>query len=186
MQVREILKRIKLYEIDYFLTYWPLKLSNIFGNSLAGAYLRAKMLGLLGFKIGKRVKIFHSFRIQNIVDISIGEGTFINNNVFIDVVNSYLKIGKYCEIGYNTVFTNANHQLISNFRTLRPVIDTKPIIIEDFVWLGCNCTILGGVTVGKGSVVAAGSVVTKDVPPNVLVGGVPAKIIKALELEENH
>jgi len=58
------------------------------------------------------------------------------------------------------------------------VID-KPTIIEDNVWIGGNCSILGGVTIGQGSIVAAGSVVTKDVSPNSIVGGVPAKFIRS-------
>jgi maltose O-acetyltransferase len=54
------------------------------------------------------------------------------------------------------------------------------IIIGDDVWIGMDCTILGGVSIGNGSVVAAGSVVTKSIPDNVLVGGVPAKVIKRI------
>lgn len=57
---------------------------------------------------------------------------------------------------------------------------SKPVIIEDNVWLATRCTILKGVTIGKGSVVAAGSVVTKDVPPNSVVAGVPARLIKKI------
>ena len=56
----------------------------------------------------------------------------------------------------------------------------KPVIIGDGCWIGANATIIGGVTIGEGAVVAAGAVVTKDVPPHTLVGGVPAKYIKSL------
>ena len=56
----------------------------------------------------------------------------------------------------------------------------KPIIIDDGCWIGANATIIGGVTIGEGAVVAAGAVVTKDVEPYTMVGGVPAKIIKEL------
>ncbi len=56
--------------------------------------------------------------------------------------------------------------------------EIKPVKIGDNVWIGCNSIILKGITIGNGAVVAAGSIVTKDVPPKVLVGGNPAKVIK--------
>jgi len=65
----------------------------------------------------------------------------------------------------------------------RPHIPYGDIVLEDNVWIGANSTVLGDVTIGKNSVVAAGAVVTKDVPPNCIVGGVPAKIIKKLTKE---
>ena len=66
----------------------------------------------------------------------------------------------------------------SDIHSLEGFVNHKPIRIEDKVWIGTNAIILKGVTIGKGAVVAAGSVVTKDVPPNSLVGGNPARIIK--------
>ncbi|NTU65300.1 MAG: hypothetical protein HGB05_18340 [Chloroflexi bacterium] len=57
---------------------------------------------------------------------------------------------------------------------------SAPVTIQDGTWLGARCIVLPGVTVGRGSVVGAGSVVTKDVPPNTLVGGVPAKVIRSI------
>ena len=60
----------------------------------------------------------------------------------------------------------------------------EPITIEDFVWLGCNVIILGGVTIGRGSVVCAGSLVHKDIPPEVLVAGSPARVVKSLKNKE--
>ena len=58
----------------------------------------------------------------------------------------------------------------------------KPIVIEDDVWIGCRAIALPGVIIGKNSVVAAGSVVTKNVPPNTMVGGNPAKLIKNIDM----
>jgi acetyltransferase-like isoleucine patch superfamily enzyme len=63
-------------------------------------------------------------------------------------------------------------------------IEGAPIVIEDNVWLGANVVVMPGVTIGKHSVVAAGSVVTKDVPPDTIVAGVPAKVVKKLDSEE--
>ncbi len=64
--------------------------------------------------------------------------------------------------------------------------DSHPILIEDYVWIGARAMILSGVTVGKGAVVMAGAVVTRDVPPFAIVGGVPAKVIGQRELRDPH
>jgi acetyltransferase-like isoleucine patch superfamily enzyme len=71
------------------------------------------------------------------------------------------------------------HQIGDEYQRARD-LNPEPINIEEGVWLGARCIILPGVTVGRGAVVAAGAIVTKDVPPNKLVAGVPAKVIKSL------
>lgn len=123
--------------------------------------------------------------------ITIGEGTYGELNIL-----SYknkeegLEIGNYVSIASNVWFilggnhqmnTYSNYPIASMFIELCPEKDalTKgKIIIEDEVWIGANVTILSGITIGKGAIVAAGSVVTKDVPPYSIVGGNPAKIIR--------
>lgn len=81
-------------------------------------------------------------------------------------------------IGHNVVLATINHDL--NPKNNRKNIYV-PIVIGNHVWIGSNATILQGVTIGEWAVVAAGAVVTKDVPPFAVVGGVPAKIIKTIE-----
>jgi acetyltransferase-like isoleucine patch superfamily enzyme len=80
-------------------------------------------------------------------------------------------------IGPNVSIITTNHPLEPSRR--RAATIGKPIVIEKSVWIATGATIIGGVTVGKNSVVAAGSVVTKDVPPNTLVGGNPARVIRS-------
>nr|WP_317170070.1 acyltransferase [Rhodocytophaga rosea] len=109
--------------------------------------------------------------------LSIGDHTFINTGVIISV-RSKVSIGKYCQIANQVIIMDNDFHGVENRDT--PEIP-QPIIIEDNVWLATRCMILKGVTIGKGAVVAAGAVVTKDVPPYTLVGGVPAKIIRTIQ-----
>ncbi len=90
-----------------------------------------------------------------------------------------VKIGNYVRITAHTIIVAPQH--IFKRRDI-PIceqgIESKGIIIEDDVWIGAHCTILDGVKIGKGAIIAAGAVVTKDVAPYSTVGGVPAKLIK--------
>lgn len=102
--------------------------------------------------------------------ISIGDNVFINRNCVI-CSHGKITIRDLVTIGPNTCIFDHDHGNSGSFIT-------APIVIEEGCWIGANVVILKGVTVGHDSIVAAGSVVTKNVPPNSVVGGVPAKIIK--------
>ncbi len=168
-------------ELNFTFSYFLIKLLDLFGWGITASYLRAKILKLMGFKIGNGSKLMTGVTIHsNDVPLEIGDETFINKNVFFDVGSTPIKIGNYCDIGFNTVFSNAKHVLKSDFQTRRGHEKNNPILVEDFVWIGCNATILGGVTIGKGSVVAAGSVVVSNIPANSLAAGIPAKVIKEI------
>lgn len=98
---------------------------------------------------------------------------FINRNGNIRCFNKIV-IGNNCKISEECIISDSdNHKIINNEKP-----NSIPIIIEDNVWIGLRSMILKGVTIGKGSIVAGGSVVTKDVPQDSLVGGVPARVIK--------
>lgn len=103
--------------------------------------------------------------------LTLGSG-YINNHVTIDCFES-ITIGHDVAISSGvTIRDSDNHSINGNTEV------SAPIVIEDRVWIGLNATILKGVRIGSGSVVAAGAVVTSDVPRSSLVGGVPAKVIK--------
>lgn len=112
-------------------------------------------------------------------NIHVGEDFLANYNVSIQDV-AEVRIGDYCLIGPHTVITTTGHPLSPKARRAHHAT-SNPITIGNDVWIGANCTIVGGVTIGNNVVVAAGAVVTKNVPDNCLVGGVPAKVIKPLE-----
>ncbi|WP_176555791.1 2,3,4,5-tetrahydropyridine-2,6-dicarboxylate N-acetyltransferase [Virgibacillus ndiopensis] len=99
----------------------------------------------------------------------VGEGTMIDMNA---VLGGRATVGKNCHIGAGTVLAGV----------IEPP-SAKPVVIEDDVVIGANVVVLEGVTVGKGAIVAAGAIVTKDVAPNTLVAGTPAKVLK--EIDEN-
>lgn len=99
----------------------------------------------------------------------------MNNNVSIFCIYR-IEIGEGVIIGDNVIIRDSDSHQISYEGHTQEV--SSPIIIEDHVWIGVNCTILKGVRIGKGAVIAAGAVVTKDIPAGCLAGGVPAKVLK--------
>lgn len=108
--------------------------------------------------------------------ILIGDNTTINRNTNILF---QVKIGSNVSIAPNVVIIGANHVFVDPHKTIKSQGSiSKGIIIEDDVWIATNSSILDGITIGKGSVVAAGAVVNKNVPPYSVVAGVPAKIVK--------
>lgn len=128
---------------------------------------------------GKNVYIQPSFNCDNGKNIHVGEDFLTNYNVTIlDIAPVY--IGDYCMIGPNTLITTVGHPLSPKGRREKKAYG-KAVVIGDDVWIGGNCTILPGVTIGNNVVVAAGAVVTDDVPDNCVVGGIPAKVLKKLE-----
>lgn len=116
-------------------------------------------------EIGKQAIIMMGAVIN--IGAKIGEGTMIDMNA---VLGGRAQIGDRCHIGAGAIIAGV----------IEPP-SAKPVTIEDDVLIGANAVILEGVTIGKGSVVAAGAVVTQDVPANVVVAGTPAKVIKQID-----
>ena len=110
--------------------------------------------------------------------ISVGRGTFINSNLTaLDVAP--ITIGEDCQIGPNVQLLTPTHPLEPQPR--RDKLEAaQPITIGDNVWIGGGAIILPGITVGENSVIGAGAVVTRDVPPNVVAVGNPARVVRGL------
>lgn len=112
-----------------------------------------------------------------------GKGTYDNNAIVYRWSNAPLVIGKYCSISYGVKFVmddgSHTYNRVSNYPFKgNGISKDMGIRIGNDVWIGLNATILQGCTIGNGVTIAAGAVVTKDVPPYCVVGGIPAKIIK--------
>lgn len=128
--------------------------------------------------VGENAAVLPAFNCDNGANIHVGKNFIANYNVTIlDIAP--VRIGDYVMIGPNTLISTVNHPLTPIGRRKHLGI-AKPVTIGNDVWLGGNVTVLPGVSIGSNVVVAAGAVVTKDVPDNCLVGGVPARKIKAL------
>lgn len=154
--------------------------ANIF-NSLAEDDLERQhdvLSDILG-SVGEKVWIAKRFCFDNGKNIHIGSNFTANFNLTIlDIKEVY--IGDNVMIGPNTTITTVGHPLSPKDRRAH-LAQGSEIRIGNDVWLGANVTILPGVTIGDNVVVGAGAVVTKDIPPNSLALGVPARVVKELE-----
>lgn len=152
---------------------------------IIGDYVEINALSKEGIKIGNNVSILKNTIIECTGVIrSLGEGIEIGNNVgiaqncFIQV-RGKVKINDNVILGPNVSIFSENHNYVDPELPVSVQGETrKGVTIEEGVWIGTRAVILDGVTVGKNSIIAAGSVVTRDVPPYSIAGGVPAKKIK--------
>lgn len=112
-------------------------------------------------------------------NISIAKGAVINTHTRFGCPIEKIRLGRDCMIGPNVSFETVNHGLQHVPGKGRGGW-AKPITVEEEVWIGCGAIVLQGVTIGRGSVIAAGSVVTRSIPPGVLAAGVPAKVVRTL------
>ncbi len=149
--------------------------------------LRNKMVGSLYLAKGATLEVeafdvYAGSRINVNADakLSLGSG-YMNHDCVIDCFSS-ITIGHGVVISERVVIRDSDNHAIILTENGELKSDEKPaaapIVIQDHVWLGMNVIVLKGVTIGEGAIVAAGSVVTKDVPPHCLVAGVPAKVVK--------
>lgn len=139
--------------------------------------LRQLFYELIGQEVDDEFGLFPPFYTDYGKNITVGKGVFINEGCCFQDQGG-IEIGDNVLIGQQVVIATLNHDIAPDKRAN---MIPAPIKIGNRVWIGAHATILAGVTIGDNSVVAAGAVVTKDVPANVVVGGVPAKIIKTIK-----
>lgn len=189
MEVKEFIKVMnsgaaitaesKVHECMHMLSQEALRLT----AELNGSYhspegIRMIMEKLTGKPVDKTFTLFPPFYTDCGKNLTIGKHVFVNSGCkFQD--QGGITIGDGTLIGHNTVLATLNHSLDPKHRA---DMVPAPIHIGKNVWIGANATILAGVTIGDDTVIAAGAVVTKDVPGNTVAGGVPAKVIKRIEV----
>lgn len=134
--------------------------------------VRQLVFSLAGVSIGRASAVHMGVRFFSPRGITIGDDTIVGFRTFLDG-RDRLKIGNHVDIASEVMIYNSEHDLAAaEFNATH-----APVTIEDYVFIGPRAIILPGVTIGRGAVVAAGAVVTKDVPEFAIVGGVPAKVI---------
>ncbi|PJE00528.1 MAG: transferase [Leptospira sp.] len=192
MQIFKIIKKEILLNLEFFISLAP----GSIGNFLRRLYykIRLKSLGekttfsqFIVIESPENITInnnssigSYNFFTANGGEIEIGKQVSFNRNVHLNAsVGGKISLGDYCLIAPNVVMRTANHNYDEIQKPIRFQGHTiGNIILENNVWIGSNVVILKDVRIGEGSIIASGSVVTKSIPPNVIAGGIPAKIIK--------
>ena len=138
--------------------------------------VRSRLSAIIGTEIDGSTTIFPPFYTNFGQFIRLGKNVFINHNCsFLDIGG--VTIEDDVQIGPSVKLTSENHPLDP---ADRKTVLLQPILIKRNAWIGAGATILPGVTVGENAVVAAGAVVSRDVPPNTVVAGIPAKVMKTI------
>ncbi|MFN8639820.1 MAG: acyltransferase [Dehalococcoidia bacterium] len=144
--------------------------------------LRAECLRMVGLQIGPRGLVFAPFRLLGGRDASrrlvIGSDSFINADCVFDATDR-ITVGHRVALGHGVLITTSGHDTRFSARRAGELLPA-PVTIGNGAWIASRAVILPGVAVGDGAVVAAGAVVTRDVPPDTVVGGVPARVLRQL------
>ena len=156
-----LLPRLVVFDLVRFLLYW-----------------------MAGMRVEGRCVIYGPLTIRpfgRARNISIGKGSFLNTEIRFGCPQDRIAIGRNCQIGPRVCFETMSHGEVYEPGKGRGRL-SRPIVVEDEVWIGIGAIITQGVTIGRGAVVAAGAVVNEDVEPFTLVGGIPAKLIKRIDI----
>jgi maltose O-acetyltransferase len=140
--------------------------------AFAGCRLRVYALRMIGFCIGYGTLMYGTPRITGSGDLyrrlTIGQFCKFNIGCLFDLEGE-IRIGDRVGVGHEVMILTSTHEIGPREERADPALVRKPVVIEDGVWIGARCTILPGVTIGAGSVISAGMVVSRDVPPDTLV-----------------
>src|SRR6478609_3876194 len=143
---------------------------------------RTAMFRAAGVKIGAHSLIQGKMRLTGRGNpcelLTIGDGTLVTGGLHVDL-GAPVRIGNMVRIGHDVSLLTINHAVGPSYLRAGTSFFAE-IVIEDGAWLASRCTVLPGVTIGAGAIVAAGSVVTRNVPPQTLVAGVPARVVREL------
>ena len=145
--------------------------------------LKRGLLRFRGARIGRHVKLWRDVWVDHYPKLTIGEHVTLGKSVML-ICGGEVSIGDNCMIGHGSQIISVGHRIptLASGESMRfSGPDAAPITLEEDVWIGASAIVLPGTTIGRGTVVAAGAVVTGDLPANVIAGGVPAVVIKERE-----
>lgn len=169
----------RLHSTELAADFGKIRLSDYDNDIEAHQAARHEYLSKIFGKIHKTAYLEPPFFVDYGCNIELGKNFYGNFNLtFLDC--TVIKIGDSVLVGPNVCFTTATHPVDPTARA-NAVEYAKPIFVGNNVWIGAGVTVLPGVTIGDNAVVGAGSVVTRDVPANTVVVGIPAKVVKQLD-----
>lgn len=154
-------------------------ITNVFISYFPSKHVRQWFLSLAGMKMDGPVRFYPGFHIRVPKKIHIGANVSIGPRVLLDG-RMGLEIGNSAVIAYDAIIWTLNH----DYNDIHFAGKGAPVKIGHHAWICSRAVILPGITIGEGAVVATGAVVTKDVPPYTIVGGIPAKVIGQREEKE--
>lgn len=170
-----VVRAIKDRTALFLLSYYRYSIDQV--GQIPSHHLRRLLYRrVYGIRMAPYSVVYHGAEIRGSWNLSIGRGSVIGDHALLDARRVGIRIGDNVNIGSHVSLYTGQHNY--NDPYFRPTADNVgPITIGNRAWIGPNVVILHGVSIGEGAVVAAGAVVTRDVPPFTLVGGIPAKQI---------
>lgn len=170
----------EFHELMHWMSDHALRITMEYNNFYHTAEeMRTLLCELTGMSVDPSVRVRPPFNTDCGFNIHFGKNIYVNQGACFQDQGGIF-IGDGTLIGHNAVLVTINHDHIPSQRVS---MTFAPIHIGKNVWIGANVTILPGVNIGDGAIVAAGAVVNKDVAPNTIVGGVPAKLLKNIDIE---
>jgi maltose O-acetyltransferase len=144
--------------------------------------LKCWLLSISGVDIRPTARLCSSVRIITSGYLAIGADTFIGHEVLIAGGDSSITVGSYCDIAPRVTIVSGSHEIAAVGARAAGPGNSKPIMIEDGVWIGAGSIILGGVRIGQHSVIGAGSVVVRDIPPYSVALGSPCRVTRRISM----
>ena len=145
-------------------------------------WVRPALYRAAGVRIGARTRIYGKVQVEGVgrvaAQVRIGSDCMFTTPLFLNA-SADIRIGNHVVIGHHAMIITDDHELSDPTQRCGARV-ASPVVVEDGVWIAARVTVLPGVTLGHGCVVAAGALVARDVPPHTLVAGVPARVIKRL------
>lgn len=154
--------------------------SSLMGDDIAGKRVRRLALRAMGARIGHRSFLNGGGYFSWPAHLRVGDHVFVNRNCYFDLETT-VTLSDNSQVGHGASFITTTHEVGPSTRRCG-AHSAQPIHVGEGAWIGANVMVLSGVTIGAGAIVAAAALVTKDVAPNTLVAGVPARFVRALPL----